>query len=61
MVVENLRHHLSGYDPTEALYLGCRFKREDPQGFMSAGAGNKDLVLYSVNGCTKAVLFSPII
>uniref|UniRef100_A0A1B6MEE4 N-acetylgalactosaminide beta-1,3-galactosyltransferase n=1 Tax=Graphocephala atropunctata TaxID=36148 RepID=A0A1B6MEE4_9HEMI len=39
VVVENLRHLLSKYNSSDALYLGCRFKKYVKQGFMSGGAG----------------------
>ncbi|XP_046664458.1 glycoprotein-N-acetylgalactosamine 3-beta-galactosyltransferase 1-like isoform X1 [Homalodisca vitripennis] len=39
VVVENLRKLLSEYKSSDALYLGCRFKKYIKQGFMSGGAG----------------------
>ncbi|XP_043272134.1 glycoprotein-N-acetylgalactosamine 3-beta-galactosyltransferase 1-like [Venturia canescens] len=39
VIVENLRHMLSSYDPMSPLYFGCRFKPFAKQGYMSGGAG----------------------
>ncbi|XP_043273847.1 glycoprotein-N-acetylgalactosamine 3-beta-galactosyltransferase 1-like [Venturia canescens] len=39
VIVENLRHMLSSYDPKSPLYFGCRFKPFVKQGYMSGGAG----------------------
>lgn len=39
VVMENLHYLLSKYNPDDALYLGCRFKKDMTQGFMSAGSG----------------------
>lgn len=37
--MENLRYMLSHYNPTDPLYLGCRFKPFSTQGYMSGGSG----------------------
>ena len=39
VVVENLRHLLSNYKPTEPIYFGRRFRPYAPKGYMSGGAG----------------------
>lgn len=39
VVVENLRHTLTKYDPEEPVYLGRRFYPFVKQGYMSGGAG----------------------
>ncbi|XP_071400020.1 LOW QUALITY PROTEIN: glycoprotein-N-acetylgalactosamine 3-beta-galactosyltransferase 1 [Centroberyx affinis] len=39
VVIENLRHTLSKYDPEKPLYLGRRFTPFIQQGYMSGGAG----------------------
>lgn len=39
VIMENLRYLLSRYNPDDALYLGCRFKKNSSQGYMSSGSG----------------------
>ncbi|XP_018025338.1 glycoprotein-N-acetylgalactosamine 3-beta-galactosyltransferase 1-like [Hyalella azteca] len=39
VVMENLRYMLSLYDPEIPIYFGSRFKKFNPQGFMSGGGG----------------------
>ncbi len=39
VVVENLRHLLQPYSPSEPIYFGCKFKPYVHQGYMSGGAG----------------------
>ena len=44
VIVENLRYMLSLYDPNTPIYFGSRFKKFNPQGYMSGG----DLTIYFV-------------
>lgn len=40
MVIENLRYMLNGYQPSEPIWFGCKFKViVKPNGYMSGGAG----------------------
>ncbi len=39
LILENLRYLLSGYDPSQPIYFGRRFKPYVQQGYMSGGAG----------------------
>ncbi|XP_072029284.1 glycoprotein-N-acetylgalactosamine 3-beta-galactosyltransferase 1-like [Amphiura filiformis] len=39
LILENLRYLLSGYDPSEPIYFGRKFKPYVQQGYMSGGAG----------------------
>lgn len=51
VIVENLRYMLTSYNPTDPIFLGCRFKPYVKQGYMSGGAGNQQntkLYLYFI-------------
>ena len=39
LILENLRYFLAGYNSSQPIYFGCRFKPFVKQGYMSGGAG----------------------
>ena len=58
MVIENLRYMLNGYQPSEPIWFGCKFKViVKPNGYMSGGAG-KISKKYLVQSFYKIYLFS---
>ena len=43
VIVENLRYMLQPYNSSQPIYFGCKFKPYVKQGYMSGGAGKKNL------------------
>jgi hypothetical protein len=59
VVVENLRYMLKDVPPTTPVWYGCNFRKFNPQGYMSGGAGekNQQLTAESNVACSKSIRF----